>query len=85
MQKLHTKASTDQHFSHPKILVLLVMPRLAELACSLGLEFTSPEFNFFRDVISHTLHTRQENNLQRGDFLDMLLETRAHGKEGKRW
>ncbi|KAG7170940.1 cytochrome P450 6j1-like [Homarus americanus] len=65
-----------------KMLVLMLAPRVAELVHHLGLEFTSPEFLFFRDVVTHTLHTRQETGVHRGDFLDLLLETRAHGNSG---
>ncbi|CAL4111264.1 unnamed protein product, partial [Meganyctiphanes norvegica] len=65
-----------------KILILLVAPRIAELITKIGIDFTSPEFHFFRHVVTHTLKLRSEKGIHRGDFLDLMMETRANGKEG---
>ncbi|KAK7060083.1 hypothetical protein SK128_004423 [Halocaridina rubra] len=65
-----------------KILVLLVAPKIAEVIQKLGIDFTSAEFHFFRHVVSHTLRIREKSGVHRGDFLDMLVETRTNGKEG---
>ncbi|XP_076036727.1 putative cytochrome P450 6a13 isoform X2 [Oratosquilla oratoria] len=59
-----------------KILILLVAPRIAEAVQRVGIDFTSPEFHFFRHVVTHTLRKRQENNIYRGDFLDLLMEAK---------
>ncbi|XP_069970358.1 probable cytochrome P450 6a13 [Penaeus vannamei] len=65
-----------------KIVTLLVAPKLAQVVHKLGIDFTSPEFHFFRHVVSHTLRMREESGIRRGDFLDLMMETKANGKEG---
>lgn len=64
-----------------KILVLLVAPKIAEVIQRLGIDFTSPEFHFFRHVVTHTLHLREKSGIRRGDLLDMLVETKLNDKE----
>nr|XP_053656910.1 probable cytochrome P450 6a13 [Cherax quadricarinatus] len=63
-----------------KVIILLMAPRVAEIAHSLGLQFTSSEFEFFREVATHTITRRQETGQRRGDFLDMLMETKIKGE-----
>lgn len=65
-----------------KILVLLVAPKIAEVIQRLGIDFTSPEFHFFRQVVTHTLRMREKRGVRRGDFLDMLVESKMNTKEG---
>ncbi|XP_068224105.1 probable cytochrome P450 6a13 isoform X2 [Palaemon carinicauda] len=65
-----------------KILVLLVAPKIAEVTQRLGIDFTSPEFHFFRHVVTNTLRLREKWGLRRGDILDMFLESNLNDKNG---
>ncbi|XP_045585081.1 cytochrome P450 6j1 [Procambarus clarkii] len=65
-----------------KMLTLAMAPRVAQVAHSLGLQFVSPEFEFFIKVATHTINRRQETGQRRGDFLDLLMESTSKGRPG---
>ncbi|MPC74925.1 Cytochrome P450 3A1 [Portunus trituberculatus] len=63
-------------------MLVAICPRVAELACAAGVQFTSEEFQFFMRVSKHALATRRASHTPRGDFMDMLLEASADSKQG---
>lgn len=60
-----------------QIVVLTVFPRVADLLGKCGVQFTSPEFEFFRRVVNYTIETRSRTGSWRGDFLDLLEDTKS--------
>ena len=58
----------------------MMAPKLAEWMQAMGVEFTSDEFLFFQKVISDTLKRREELNIRRGDFLDLMKDTHSRMK-----
>ncbi|KAK3886353.1 hypothetical protein Pcinc_009495 [Petrolisthes cinctipes] len=57
-----------------RVILMFMFPKL--LFNALGLKADTAEIDFFRDVVEKTISSRQQNNRQRGDFLDLMLNAR---------
>ena len=57
--------------------MLLTIPWLTDIAGWMGYDMTSPEFHFFRKVVKYAREKRKESNTWRGDFLDLMDDTKS--------
>ncbi|KAK4327904.1 hypothetical protein Pmani_001654 [Petrolisthes manimaculis] len=59
-----------------KLVRFVLMFMFPKLFNALGLKADTADVDFFRDVVEKTIKSRQQNNRQRGDFLDLMLNAR---------
>lgn len=65
-------------FRGVKVFLLQTFPRFSS---NLGLKIVSDHvFNFFKDIITTTVATRDAENISRPDMLQLLMDTRGKGK-----
>ncbi|XP_068247474.1 cytochrome P450 9e2-like isoform X2 [Palaemon carinicauda] len=57
-----------------KFLFYRLAPKVFSL---LQLRLNPPELDFFRDVVTQTISQRKKSGINRGDFLDLLLDVRS--------
>ncbi|KAK3883422.1 hypothetical protein Pcinc_012256 [Petrolisthes cinctipes] len=70
------KADNFFSLSPYKLAQFIVMFMFPKLFNALGLKADTADVDFFRDVVEKTIRSRQQNNRQRGDFLDLMLNAR---------
>ncbi|KAK4307423.1 hypothetical protein Pmani_020812 [Petrolisthes manimaculis] len=65
-------------FKFVRFMLMFMLPKVFD---ALGLKVDTADIDFFRDVVEKTIRSRQQNDRQRGDFLDLMLNARETDNE----
>ncbi|XP_076234026.1 uncharacterized protein LOC143178965 [Calliopsis andreniformis] len=82
---IYTHGCNATNFASLRMTTIMLLYRMApKLARFLGLKFVAKkDSDFFYNVISSTVKTREEQNISRPDMIQLLMETRNRKQPGK--